>query len=311
MPGALATIAQPHALIDLWHADMRRDVQAGQIAQLTADTYARGMARFVAWLEHTGNAATRDTVREWMSHERTKGAKPGSVNAWLGGVRAFFVWAVAAGHMAESPAAGIRGQKRTGSTKAHKRDALTNEEMRRVLRVAETLQNRDRAILFLFAYTGVRTIEVTRANVDDLHTKDGAQCLAVHGKGHTEADDDVVIAHPDALAALRDWLAERGGKPGPLFMSRSNKNAGKTGHRLSTRYVRGVVKNAYKAAGIVGARKTTHSLRHTVATNILANNGTIQQVQGTLRHANIATSGVYAHEMNRVNNAGEKLVSYV
>lgn len=306
----LAIASQPNALIGLWRADMGRDVEAGLSAQLTADTYARGMARFTAWLESAGHLATRDTLREWMADERKRGAKPGSINAWLGGVRAFYAWAVAAGHMPDSPAEGVRGQKRAGSTKAHKRDALTNEEMRRLLRVAETLPNRDRAILLLFAYTGVRTIEVTRANVGDLHTKDGAQCLAVHGKGHTEADDDVVIAHPDALNALREWLAERGGASGPLFMSYSNKNARARGGRLSTRFIRGVVKKAYRAAGIVEARKTTHSLRHTVATNILRNGGTIQQVKATLRHANIATSSIYAHELDRVSDAGERLISY-
>jgi integrase/recombinase XerC len=80
--------------------------------------------------------------------------------------------------------------------------------------------------------------------------------------------------------------------------------------RLTTRAIRGVVMDAYKLAGIVGERKTTHSLRHTAISNILRNGGTLQQAQAVARHSNIATTGIYVHEMERITNAGERLINY-
>ena len=60
--------------------------------------------------------------------------------------------------------------------------------------------------------------------------------------------------------ALRAWLVDRGQrKKGPLFWSLSWQNPG---DRLSTRAIRGMVKDRFRRAGIVNGGKTTHSLRH-------------------------------------------------
>lgn len=304
---AVVATATPDALVALWHGYLAREVAAGQIAELTGATYRRGMDRYTRWLMDAGRMSDRDALLDWMAHERGRGAKAGSVNAWLSGVRAFYGWAFEAGHVPVNPCDRVRGVKRAGTTKRHKRGSLTNEEMRALLRVADTLPARDRAIVLIMAYTAVRTVEVVRANVEDLHTKDGAQALAVTGKGHTEADDDVFIVHPDALAALRAWLAERGGAAGPLFTSASDRNSG---GRLSTRHIRRTIKGAYRAAGIVDAKKTTHSLRHTAARSAIRNGAPLMGVQRMMRHANVATTGIYLEEMARAETAAERTIDY-
>jgi len=312
----LATMSPMAALLAEWHKALALRVAANELASASATTYKAGMMKFALWLTAEDCTATPDSIRQWKAElldkvdqhgKPKKPAKPRSVNAWLAGVRAFYSWALDAGRMSYDPTKGMKGATRRGTTKRHEREALDNYEMGQLLDVAKTLPARNRAIVVLFAYTGARQIELQRADLGDLRTESGELVLMVQGKGHTDKDEPVVIAHADARVSMSAWLAERGGQPGPLFLSLGNNNQR---GRLTTRTIRGVVKDAYKLAGIVGDRKTTHSLRHTAISNILRNGGTLQQAQAVARHSNIATTGIYVHEMDRISNAGERLINY-
>lgn len=293
-------------LIDDWHKSLRLAVDAGEIAATTATTYRVGMGKFLGWLVTNGGNVSADTVRQWKA-DVLQDHKPGSVNTWLAGVRAFYQWAVETGRMLVNPVANVKGAKRTGTTHSHKREPLTDSEVVRLLDLPATTpaEIRDRAIIGLFVFTGARSVELHRADLADLHTN-GALVLSVRGKGRSEADEVIVIVG-EAERLLADWLAIRGGDPGPLFVSLSNRS---NGDRLELRSIREIVKRSYRKAGIVGERKTTHSLRHTCITNLLRNGGSLQQAQSMARHANVATTSIYAHELNRIENAGERMVNY-
>ncbi|MBI5032472.1 MAG: tyrosine-type recombinase/integrase [Chloroflexi bacterium] len=127
--------------------------------------------------------------------------------------------------------------------------------------------------------------------------------LNVRGKGRAEKDEVLVIAHPDAESAMRDWFATRGDDAGALFVSFSNRSRGE---RLSLRSIRDTVKRYYKSAGVRGYRKTTHSLWHTAITNAVKHGAPVQKVQAMARHANIATTMIYYHETDRVENPAEQ-----
>src|SRR5262245_39020585 len=78
-------------LVQAWHEHLELQVAAGTISQDTANAYSRGMGKFTTWLsDRTPNS---DTILEWMAHLKQQGNKPAAINAWLGGVRAFFGWA--------------------------------------------------------------------------------------------------------------------------------------------------------------------------------------------------------------------------
>jgi len=94
---------------------------------------------------------------------------------------------------------------------------------------------------------------------------------------------------------------------GALFTSLSNRGRDE---RLSLRAIRGIVKAAYKAAGVVGKNKTTHSLRHTAITTAVKRGAPVQKVQAMARHANISTTMIYYHETDRVENPAEEFIQY-
>jgi integrase/recombinase XerD len=302
---ALDTARLLAALPD-WIADLSQRVEAQEISQDTANGYRRGASKFLTWL--AGQSPSADTIRAWKA-ALLKENKPASVNAWLAGVRSFFGWLADREAIPFDPAAQIKGATRKGTKKRHARQALTDNEARRLLAQPDRSTNagkRDYAILALMLYTAARTIEVHRADVSDLTTQGGKLVLMVQGKGHTEKDDILVLIGP-AENALRDWLAIRGKKSGPLFTSLSNKSAG---DRLSRSSLREIIKAYMTAAGIHGANKTTHSLRHTAISAAIRHGAPAEKVRGMSRHASLDTLMIYYHETDRVEDPAEKYISY-
>ena len=276
-------------------------------AENTINAYRRGLHRFLGWLAEQGItqpnsadiAAYRDSLKENYSNL--------TVNLSLSAVRSFYRYLLENGAIGYSPAEGVRGIR--GGKREHKRSELSDSEVLDVLDTCDDTPQgiRDRAILTLMAYCGLRTIEVQRANLDGLKVN-GRMVLWVQGKGHREADEFVVIPR-DQEPVMRRWLAERkklGNNPA-LFVSLSKQNRGE---RLTTRAISLLVKEHYHQAGIFDDTKTTHSLRHSAITSAIRNGATPLQVQAMARHNSFNTTLGYIHEVSRLDSPAEDLIAY-
>lgn len=173
----------------------------------------------------------------------------------------------------------------------HKKDCLTSELLRNILQTikTDTLKGlRDYAIISLMLTTGLRTIEVIRADVADIRSVNGNTVLFIQGKGcdekakYLKLDTQVESALMIYLNASREIRGTE-----PLFASISNNNKG---GRITTRSVREVAKQAIIQAGYNSNRLTAHSMRHTVGTLALLNGANIRDVHQFLRHSNINTT---------------------
>lgn len=299
-----------YQLVDDWKKALDLAVASGERSETTVKTYKKGFEKFLSWAEdHQLKTVDGDTIRRWKADLIRAKCKPATVNVWLSGVRDFFAWSVGNNRLVVNPTEGVHGAKRKGTSKSHKREILSDLEVKRLLSLPDrsTLEGRrDFAMLNLFLYTGIRTVELHRAKLADLHVN-GQMILNVTGKGHDESDEIVVIDHQAAQNALYDWLAVRGGQPGALFTSLSDRSRG---DRLSLVGIRSIVKAYFKRAGIVGAGKTTHSLRHTAASSALRNGASPLQVQKMLRHKSVETTMIYIHELNRLTDPGERFINY-
>ena len=78
--------------------------------------------------------------------------------------------------------------------------------------------------------------------------------------------------------------------------------------RLTTRSISRIVKDNLRKAGIDSDRITAHSLRHTAVTLSLLGGATIQEAQSMARHKNINTTLIYAHNINRIKHAPERVI---
>jgi len=272
----------------------------------TVETYRKAMRPFFSYLADNGiTRPTRETVIAYRDSIRAR-LKPSTVQTYIITLRLFFAWTAQEG-LYPNVAEHIKGAK---LDRQHKRDALTGSQAKAVLQGIErdTLTGkRDYAIMALMTSCGLRCVEVARANMEDMRNAGESAALYLQGKGRDERTEYVKLAEP-VEAAIRDYLKARGKADSKeaLFTSTSNNNAGQA---LTTRSISGIVKSHMRAAGLDSERLTAHSLRHTAATLNLLAGGSVQETQQLLRHSDIGTTMIYAHNLKRAANNSEARIA--
>lgn len=266
----------------------------------TIATYRMAVRQFFNYLAENGiRRPRREDVLAYRESLKASGHKPSTVSLYMTATRLFFQWAEGEG-LYPNVAEHIKGAK---LDKGHKRDYLTSRQVKAVMGGVDTANAqglRDYAILALMVTGGLRTIEVARANVEDLGTVGDSSVIFVQGKGHEERSDYVKIP-PQTEKAIRDYLRARGkvDRTAPLFASESHNSQGK---RLSTRSISGMVKARMIEAGYNSDRLTAHSLRHTAVTLSLLAGKPLAEVSRFARHSNIATTMIYNHTLEMASN---------
>ena len=259
--------------------------------------------------------------------------KPNTTAAYLRSVCQFFKWTAAAGYYPDI-AANVHAPKIRHDV--HRKDALTAADVLTIEqsieaeagakveaaagaakdtagRISRATEQGKRlfAIYTLAVNAGLRTVEISRANVRDLEVKNGNAVLYVWGKGHTEPDARKPLA-PEVYAAIRDYLDTRSDRPtpnAPLFVATGNRSGGK---RIAVTTISKMLKKAMQAAGFDSDRITAHTLRHTAGTNVQEITGNLYITQKYMRHANPATTEIYLHNdtTKQETQAARQLYNY-
>ena len=160
---------------------------------------------------------------------------------------------------------------------------------------------RDGAIVRLLFERALRRNEV--ASLDVAHVDVDAGTVSVLGKGDTQRET-LTLPEP-TRRALADWLAIRGGQPGPLFtnVDRAKKGDG----RLTGAGIWGIVVALGEATG---QTVRPHGLRHAAITTALdATGGDVRRVQRFSRHAKVETVLVYDDNRHDIGGDVAKLVA--
>lgn len=283
------------------------------------------------WLCTEHEAIKIDPVFGWTYRTDSTGepirviCKPNTVKQYLQSVCQLFKWAAANG-LYPDIAANIHAPKVSHDT--HRKEALSPAEVLQIEnsikaqagikaqaaqeaqkdtagRIQRTNEQGKRLyVMYLLAVnSGLRTIELNRANVKDFVSKGGQAWLYIWGKGHTEPDQKKPIA-PEVAAALKDYLQSRTDRPtgnSPLFVSTGNRSHGK---RIATTTISTMLKRAMQAAGFNDERITAHSLRHTAGTAVQELTGDIYTTQKYMRHSNPATTEIYLHNDTESQETG-------
>jgi site-specific recombinase XerD len=284
-------------------------IRSLDVRDSSKNAYRRALERFIGWISLEGiPTPLREDIVRYRGFLQALGLSPSTVSLYMAALRRLFEWTSDEG-LYPNVAAGVRGAKRA---RGIRRDPLTAGQVRVLLESIDrgSLQGlRDYAMINLMVRTGVRAIEVSRANVEDIRRQDGEAVLWVRGKGRDSADEFVVLTEK-TLPPLRRYLEARGAKEGkaPLFASVSDRTSGE---RLKPRSIRWVVKRRLREAGLDSNTLSTHSLRHTAITLSLIGGASLQEAQALGRHSNINTTLIYAHNLSRVADAPERRVDAV
>lgn len=171
----------------------------------------------------------------------------------------------------------------------HKKDGITDIEMQKIQAKIQTMDDtkdniRLKMILALLSLQGLRQIEVTRLDVEDINIS--GNTALIQGKGMD--DKEMIYLHPKVSRAIKEYKKAFNIKSGSLLQSTSNRNKGK---RMSTRALRGIVKDFLNSLDI---DKGTHSFRHYFTTKLIENyKGDLLQVRKYTRHRGIEMLQVY------------------
>lgn len=275
------------------------------VSARSVGSYSGSLRQFVAWTSAQGiDRPTRADVIAYREELRRR-CKPATVQSYITALRLFFRWTESEG-IYPNIADHIKGAR---LDPGHKRDNLTADQVRRVLASIDTdstIGKRDYSIIALMVTGGLRDIEISRANLDDLQTVSGRPALYVQGKGHEERTDYVFIVH-EVESALRAYIEATRARHGNALFVRTSNNG--NGERLSARSVSAIVKNRLRGAGLDSPRLTAHSLRHTAITLSLAGGVPLRDVQAFARHKSITTTQIYAHDLDRAKNASEATIA--
>jgi site-specific recombinase XerD len=167
---------------------------------------------------------------------------------------------------------------------------LPAEAVERVLECCDrrtSVGRRNYAILLLLARLGLRAGEVVGLNLDDIDWSTGQ--ITIRGKGGKSASLPLAA---DVGASLAVYL--RHDRP------RSATRRVFTRHRAplvgfgNSSTISSIVRRALKHAGVESAHTGAHVLRHSLATSLLRQGGSLDEIGELLRHQSPNTTAIYA-----------------
>jgi integrase/recombinase XerD len=257
----------------------------------TRRAYGTDLRLFLDRLSRDGVVSVNDIRRkhivDFLLDERQGGKRPTTVGRRLAAIKTFLRYLRREGLLASNPAEAM-DSPRWGRRLP---DALTVREVERLLAQPDLRRRhglRDRALLETMYAAGLRVSEAAGLTVDDVRLDDGwLRCM---GKGRKER---LVPLGESARAYLRRYIEEQrprqaaGGDTRALFLSDRRR-------ALDRRSIWRLVRMYARRAGIE-KRVHPHTLRHTFATHLLANDAPLRVIQEMLGHADIGTTQLYTH----------------
>lgn len=267
-------------------------------SEFTVETRSCDLKFFFVWCEDRGierpseiTARMLDRFRHYAYNYRKKdGARldPKTQGHYLLAVRGFFKWLARNNYILFNPAADLDMPRRGIQIPQRVLSLSDIAKVFDLIKVSRPLGIRDRAILETLFSTGVRRRELCNLKIDDVNfmaktvmirqgkwKKDrlipiGQSALFWIGKYLNEVRDDYVI-EPDELY---------------LFLSRDGK-------QFNYDYLSQMVSDYLQKAGVGKKGFSCHSLRHSMATEMLNQDVDIRLIQEMLGHESIASTQIY------------------
>lgn len=188
--------------------------------------------------------------------------------------------------------------KHFSQTKKHKRFGHNREQIRSLYNKINNLpdspkNSRMAAIFHLAAIQGLREVEISRIDVEDIHPAGGI--LMIQGKG--KDDKEPIYLADLTKMSLEKHIAYNNLKSGPLFFSLSRRTLG---GRITTRTIRYLYDEFKKGMDIDASM---HGFRHFFTTELIRKGLPLNKVQLLTRHKSLSMLQVYNDEVIDKNDS--------
>lgn len=194
-------------------------------------------------------------------------------------------------------------------TEALEREILTIEEVKELYAIIEkqetltqkqeALNYQDKVLLTIYYACGLRRTEGINVNVDDINF----DTRILHVKKGKNNKQRLIPFNKTISKTLQDWVFEyrsilvRDKTESRLFINRYGNPL--TGNTLAERLKALISKS--ENIKLKEKNITLHSLRHSIATHLLANGMDMQKVQQFLGHTSLETTQIYTHLIEQYN----------
>lgn len=276
----LDIVEAPEGILDLDNESILKEFElALEASGATRETIKAYTAAIRDFLSFIGNKPLREvTLRDILNwrNERLKNGFPGAKTAdrekWQVTLhyyslflRRFFQWL------------GLRLKVPGVQRKPPKIEVLTESEVAKLLAAARN--PRDRVIILLLLYTGLRSKELLGLRVEDVDFERGV----IRVKSAKYGKERFVTAPKEVFELLSAWIKINNLKPKDKLFKMT----------YSVLYKR--LKKIAKKAGIDVHKVRPHVFRHTFATMAIRKGLSLPTLQRLLGHSDIRTTQVYLH----------------
>lgn len=263
----------------------------------TIDSYRRDIEDLDSWLhskKRTLLAATTIDIRDYLADLDRRGMARTTSARRLSAIKQFYGFLLQEDIRSDDPALNLDAPRPARRLPKY----LSVEEVGRLFDQVEKGDSRNHvrmtALLHLLYATGMRVSELVSLPYPALGRDDNF--IIIHGKGDKER---LVPVNRQALSALQEYLKLRDSFLAPgshskwLFPSRA-----KEGHLTRQRFGQ-LLKNLALEAGLPPVKVSPHVLRHAFASHLLANGADLRSLQKMLGHADISTTQIYTHVLDK------------
>ena len=273
----------------------------------TENVYLSTLKRYLKYLEEKRiDKPTEFTTKAYKKELRTRGLSARTLQLITVVLKGFYSWCLD-NDLYPNIAKGLQNEriqkdfkrKSIGLNKAKELIDHCREEYKKNPKDLNKL--RDYTMIYLMLHIGLRTVEVSRADLSNLKEIEGKHFLFVRGKGHNDPDAAIRL-EPKVYKVLERYIEKRNVTDGPIFVNHGNRNLKE---RIKPKVISKIVKMHLRAIGLNDDIYTAHALRHTCAGIAIANGASIQEVQHLLRHKSIETTTIYLREITPENNPSQ------
>jgi integrase/recombinase XerD len=273
-----------------------------RLAELTCRAYERDVRACQRFLQEAGLESWAEVrppeLRRFLAAETERRPAAASQARTVAALKGFFRFLVENDSLERDPALVLRTPKKSEALP----DVLDRRELARLLQAVERddvwarehagRRERDRLLLALFAYAGLRRSELLGLDWDDVDLE--RRLLRIRkAKGGRQR---TVPIHPALEPLFTAYLQLRVRDPEPALF------VGVQGKRLTPTILTQTFLRYARAAGVTERKRVTpHTLRHVFASELLRSGANLRQIQELLGHKHLDSTQRYtrvtAHEL--------------
>jgi len=230
--------------------------------------------------------ATRNDVRSFLAHVRTRGGSARTSARKLAAIRAVYKFFTRVGDLQDNPVDSVKSPKLPRKLP----DVLSIPEVTALIEAPDTGESlgiRDRAILETLYSSGIRAAELAGLSINDVDLSNGT--ISVLGKRKKERIAQLGSHARKAIRAYLDVRGELGAPRGNALFVNAR------GGRLTTRSIQRVIERYARQVLPERREVSPHTLRHTFATHMLDAGADLRVVQELLGHESLSSTQIYTH----------------